>query len=80
MKKKKPKLKRPPEALALMEKVKRQLEDLKKPVMVKRFKTAVRDKRRQIFPTVEEYKKMDPYWLSTMTGKFTGRVVGRKAR
>lgn len=81
MKKKKPKPTRPPEVLALMKKVKRQLEDLKKPVkVVKRFKTAKRDKRRQIFPTVEDYKKMDPYWMSTMGGKFAGRVIGRKVR
>jgi len=57
-----------------MVKVKRQLADLKRP-LVKRFKKAVRDRRRQIFPTVAEYQKMDPYWLSTMTGEFSGRII-----
>ncbi len=66
----------PPHILALMAKVKRQLADLKRPVVyIKRFKKAVRDKRRQIMPTVAEYQKLDPYWLSTMTGEFTGRVI-----
>lgn len=76
MKKKrsKPKPRRPPEALALMEKVKRQLEELKKPVV----RLEILDKKLQVFPTVADYKRMDPYWLSTMGGKFAGRVVGRK--
>jgi len=66
----------PPHILALMAKVKRQLADLKRPA-VKRFKKAVRDKRRQIFPTVADYQKMDPYYLSTMTGAFAGRKVSK---
>jgi hypothetical protein len=68
-----------PETLALMEKVKLQLAELQKPrpvpVMVKRFKTAIRDKRRQVFPTVEDYQKLDPCWMSTMRGAFAGRTI-----
>lgn len=62
------------EVLSLMEKVKHQLEELKKP---KKKRVVLRDMKRQRMPTVEEYRKLDPYWMSTMTGKFTGRVVRR---
>lgn len=65
------------EVLSLMEKVKHQLEEIKKP---RKKRVVVRDMRRQRMPTVEEYRKLDPYWLSTMTGKFTGRVVKKSFR
>ncbi len=71
----------PPETAFLLAKIKRQLAALNQPpVIVKRFKTAVRDKRLQILPTVAYYQKMDPCWMSTMSGEFAGRVVGGKCK
>jgi hypothetical protein len=70
-----------PEILALMEKVRGQLLELQKPVrrtvVIKRFKTAKRNRRLQVLPTVEDYRRMDPCWMSTMSGAFAGRVIKR---
>jgi hypothetical protein len=62
-KRRKPKAKKinpPAEALALMQKVKGQLEDLHKPIEAQRRDFTSWN------PTVAEYVAMDPYYLSTM--------------
>jgi hypothetical protein len=73
---KKSKHRPPPEVLKLMEKVKHQLEEMKKPVV--RWKIISNLKLQRDFPTVEEYEKLDPYWRSTMGGQFAGRVIGER--
>ena len=71
----------PKEVVQLMEKVKQQLVAFKKPVIWEestiweqpwRFRKEI-----EVDLSVEEYRKMDPFWLSTMTGKFAGRKVER---
>ena len=76
-KKVKPRKKRSPpkEVVQLLEKVKGQLEALKKPVGWKRANPQI-----DWCGDVLYYKKLDPFWLSTMTGQFAGRVVGKKKR
>lgn len=49
----------------LMAKVKGQLAELNKPVWVRG--------EQEPELTIDEYKRLDPYWLSTMTGEFAGR-------
>jgi hypothetical protein len=70
---------KPKKPKRLLEKVKRQLEEFQKPV----WEVVEWDDRRfrnrfQIswIPTVEEYQRLDPFWLSTMGGQFAGRRVG----
>lgn len=59
----------PQHVLSLMLKVRSQLDELSKPIWIRKTKEVEP-------PTVEEYKRLDPYWLSTMTGRFAGRVLG----
>jgi hypothetical protein len=64
----------------LLTKIKRQLAEFQKPVWEsvewddRRFRS-----RLQISwnPTVEEYQRLDPFWLSTMGGAFAGRGIGK---
>ncbi len=78
MKKQKSKISK--EELALMAKVKQQLVELKKPVVM----ADDLDRRKRKQPQIDwcgdvlYYKQLDPYWLSTMTGEFVGRVINEK--
>jgi hypothetical protein len=87
MTKKKPKKERKPpkEVVQLMEKVKKQLASFQKPVSDKKVlwpESKVWEEPwrfRRSYPvtelTIEEYRKLDPFWLTTMGGQFAGRVA-----
>ena len=71
-----------PEVVAVIERVKKQLEVLRRPFKnPERFvrdpgKIEDRTNAHVALPTVEYYKRLDPFWLSTMGGEFAGRVLG----
>lgn len=80
MKKISKKKKMPKKPLALLAKVKKQLEAFKVPSQEEIEKSHRRNLWPSAEPTVDEYKKLDPFWLSTMSGQFTGRVLQPKKR
>ena len=53
----------------LLQRIKRQLDEFKQPI---------RDNGLGWWPIVEDYKRMDPFYLSTMGGAFAGRIPGSK--
>jgi hypothetical protein len=76
------KRRRPKKIVQLMEKVKGQLAAFR-PTPVRRELSEMEMRMmRNPFPplnllTVREYRKMDPFWMTTMTGAMTGRVLGK---